>query len=364
MEDESVAKEAKYIYGVIQNGGRTTFGPIGIGGRGDEVYVVPYQDLAAVVSDCPATDYKAVKEKEKIVRDLAAHQRVTEEVMKHCSILPMKFGTMVDEKKEVESVLRQGYINLKEAQAAFQDKVEVEVVATWDLASVFREIGNEEPIAKLKAKTEGKPALRGLNDRIKLGKMVYESLGRRREDHQREILEVLANCSIDTQKNALMDDSFVMNVAFLIDKERQDEFDERLEELDRRMGGALNFRRIGPLPPYSFATIEVRPMTHKEVKGARELLGLGEKACLGEIKKAYYDLAQEYHPNAQPDSDAEERFTQIVQAYELLKSHCFGQAAAHGITSKKAATDYSCSFTPVAIEEGVLVTIKRLERET
>lgn len=358
-----MAKEAKYIYGVIQNGGRTTFGPLGIGGRGDEVYVVPYQDLAAVVSDCPAIDYKAVKDKEKIVRDLAAHQQVTEEVMKHCSILPMKFGTMVEEEKEVESVLRQGYFNLKEAQAAIQDKVEVEVVVTWDLASVLQEIGNEEPIAKLKAETEGKLPLRGLNDRIKLGKMVYESIGRRREDHQREIVEGLANCSIDTQKNAPMDDSFVMNVAFLIDKERQDKFDERLEELDRGMGGALNFRRIGPLPPYSFATIEVRPMTHKEVKGARELLGLGEKASLGEVKKAYYDLAQECHPDAQPEGDAEERFAQIVQAYELLKSYCLGQAAAQGTTSKKAATDYPCSFTPSAIEEGVLVTIERLEGE-
>lgn len=359
-----MARDAKYIYGVIENGGRTTFGPIGIGGRGDEVYVVPYQDLAAVVSDCPAIDYKAIKDKEKIVRDLAAHQRVTEEVMKHCSILPMKFGTMVEDEKSVENVLRQGYFNLREAHAAFQDKIEVEVVVTWDLASVFQEIGNEEPIAKLKAETEGKPPLRGLNDRIKLGKMVYESLGCRREDHQREMLEVLANCSIDRQKNALMDDSFVMNVAFLIDKERQDEFDERLEELDKRIGGALNFRRIGPLPPYSFATIEVRPMTGKEVRGARELLGLGEKASLGEIKKAYYDLAQECHPDAQPEGDAEERFTRIAQAYKLLGGYSLGQAAAQGITSKKAATDYSCSFTPATIEEGVLVTVKRLERET
>jgi len=358
-----VTKDAKYIYGVIQNGGRTAFGPLGIGGRGDEVYVVFYHDLAAVVSDCPAIDYNAVKDKKKIVRDLAAHQRVTEEVMRHSSILPMKFGTMVKDEKSVGSVLRQGYFNLKEAQAAFQDKVEVEVVVTWDLASVFWEIGNVEPIAKLKAETEGRPGLRGLNDRIKLGKMVYESLGHRREDHQREVVEVLANCSIDMQKNALMDDSFVMNVAFLIDKERQGEFDERLEELDKRMGGALNFRRIGPLPPYSFAAIEVRPMAHEEVKQARELLGLVEKASLGEIKKVYYDLAQECHPDAQPDSEAEERFTQIAQAYKLLKSYCLGQAAAQGITSTKAATEYPCSFAPAAVEEGVLVTVKRLGRE-
>ena len=105
-------------------------------------------------------------------------------------------------------------------------------------------------------------------------------------------------------------------------------------------------------------------MTHEEVKRARELLGLGEKASLGEIKKAYYDLAQECHPDAQPGGDREERFAQIAQAYGLLKSYCLGQAAAQGINSKKAAAEYSCSFTPAAVEKGVLVTVKRLERES
>ena len=359
-----MTKDVTYIYGVIASGEAMSFGPIGIGGRGDEVCTVPYRDLAAVVSDCPPVDYKAIKDKERIVRDLAAHQAVIEEVMQRFTVLPMKFGTMGKDEGEVETFLRQGYFALKEAHAAIEGKVEVEVVATWDLPSVFQEISAEEPIAKLKAKIEGMSRLRSTPDRIKVGKMVYESLNRRRENYQQEVLSALAGCALDLQRNSLMNDEMVMNVAFLLDKGQQDEFDRRLDELDEKLDGRLNFRRIGPLPPYSFSTLEMQTMTHREVKRARELLGLGQEASLNEVKRAYYALAQEYHPDAQPgDKAAEERFTQIAVAYQSLSNCCLGQAAAQGITAKKEAEGYRCSFAPAAIKQSSLITVKRMGGE-
>jgi len=246
-----MTKDVTYIYGVIASGETMSFGPIGIGERGDEVHTVPYRDLAAVVSDCPAVDYGAVKDKERIVRDLAAHQAVIEEVMKRFTVLPIKFGTTVKGQDEVKTFLRQGHFILREAHAAMESKVEVEVVVAWDLPSVFQEISAEEPIAKLRARIEGMSRLRSTPERVKVGKMVYESLNRRRESCQQEVLSTLAGCVLDLQKNSLMNDEMVMNIAFLLDKGRQKEFDRRLDELDEKLGGRLDFRRIGPLPPYS-----------------------------------------------------------------------------------------------------------------
>ncbi len=42
-----------------------------------------------------------------------------------------------------------------------------------------------------------------------------------------------------------------------------------------------------------------------------ELLGVSRSADAQEIKKAYYKLAQEYHPDKNPSSDAKEKFTEI-----------------------------------------------------
>lgn len=49
-----------------------------------------------------------------------------------------------------------------------------------------------------------------------------------------------------------------------------------------------------------------------------EVLGINRSADANEIKKAYRKLAKKYHPDANDSEDAEEKFKELQEAYEVL----------------------------------------------
>src|SRR3954449_1504337 len=49
-----------------------------------------------------------------------------------------------------------------------------------------------------------------------------------------------------------------------------------------------------------------------------KVLGVDKKASQEEIKKAYRKLARKYHPDANKEPGAEDRFKQISEAYDTL----------------------------------------------
>ena len=68
-----------------------------------------------------------------------------------------------------------------------------------------------------------------------------------------------------------------------------------------------------------------------------EVLGVNREANADEIKKSYRKLARQYHPDVNKASDAEARFKEINEAYEVLSDdrkraayNQFGHAAVDG----------------------------------
>jgi len=313
-------KEGKYIYGVIGTSEGKSFGPVGIGDQGDEVYTVPYQDIAAVISDSPIIDYKFLT-KDVVARYLLAHQSVIEQVMKQHTIIPFKFGTAAESDEELKAIMAQGYPKFTDALIKMQGKIELDVMALWNKDKIFKDIAQELEVKKSKEAITQNPSEQ---DRVKLGRIVAALLENRRLECAQEILCRLGRFAEDVCVHEVMSDGMIANASLLICKDREKGLDFEMGELDRKYEGRVNFRCVGPLPPYSFSVIGVKRIGFDTVENARSKLKLPQEVTLNEVKRSYRRLAGEYHPDRNPSPDAPSKFQAIKEAHDVLTEYCCG----------------------------------------
>lgn len=91
-----------------------------------------------------------------------------------------------------------------------------------------------------------------------------------------------------------------------------------IEQLDDEYPGSFNFKLVGPLPCYSFYTIEVIEMNSDLVALAKNELGLTGETSESEIKKAYLGKAKFFHPDVHLDNSDEVNFDKVNKAYHTL----------------------------------------------
>jgi hypothetical protein len=289
------------------------------------VYTIPYKDLSALVRDLKGFD-SSPKSKEILARMLIGHQAVIERIMAHgATIIPMKLGTYAQDEKEVQAILHEGYPLMKEIMAKIRDKIEIDVVATWShFNSTVKDAAEEKEIKEFKERLLSQPRGATVDDRMKIGLMIKKALDEKRAGVSREILERLQAVSEDARIHELMDDQMVMNAAFLIARAKHKDFEEKVEELNKTMQEKLNFRCVGPLPPYSYYTLEAKKFHFEEIDWARKKLGLlNERATRGEIKNAHRAMAFSSHPDRKPNTPGiEKEFDEITQAYHVLWEYC------------------------------------------
>lgn len=140
--------EGKYLYCIIEESGDRNFGPIGIDERENEAYTIGNRDLACVVSSNPMTKYVMNR------KNLTAHEKVIEGVMKDYTVLPVRFCTIATSTEEVRNLLNRRYQEFKNLLRSVDNKVELGLKVYWkNMDAVFEKIAaGSKKIQKLKSK--------------------------------------------------------------------------------------------------------------------------------------------------------------------------------------------------------------------
>ena len=167
---------AVYLYGIARAAEETEVQAPGVGADKEGVRRVVHGELAALVSDVEPGPLVAA-------RGLRAHWRVLEEAASKATVLPVRFGTVMEsEGAVVDRFLAPRHDHLVAQLAGLSGKVQLSVKAFYDEDRLMRGVLQGSPaVAQLRERVRGRPKAATYYDRIQLGELVAGEVDRARE---------------------------------------------------------------------------------------------------------------------------------------------------------------------------------------
>jgi len=256
-------KELLYLYCVTNN----KPSPCNFEYLGTKIHPVYFQGTYAVISKVLPEDFSEDNLKKHLTdmgwveKNIRLHEKVIEEIMKDQAVLPFKFGTVFENKANVEKLLKANNAEFKAVLASLDGKEE------WGLkiycnSGYFKDAlcsGNEqitEIDKEILAASKGKAFfLKKKRDEI-----IKDIINEKISEYTKDCFEGLKITAVDTRINNTLpkevtekQEDMVLNAAFLINNKRIKEFENILTRLKTKYTDkGLIFDCTGPWPPYNF----------------------------------------------------------------------------------------------------------------
>jgi hypothetical protein len=248
MSAEAPPQEPKYVYGVL----RADHKPPKMKGIADQpLHEVSSGNLAALVSELNDLTLQLGRE------EMTKHVEVLDKAQENGTVLPMRFGVVMDGEPAIKEHLLEAHREELEQQLTeLTGKVELRVRAVYEEQTLLREIVSENAeIAKFRQSLQGKPDDATYYARIRLGELVAEAIQRKREADAAAILDPLEPLAHVTNIGEPPNERVAVTASFLVDEKRMPEFDKAVDGIGRAQANRMKIKYTGPLPPHSFVTL-------------------------------------------------------------------------------------------------------------
>jgi hypothetical protein len=246
--------QGKYIYGIVEEPRPRRFSFMGVGEA--DVYTINHKRIAAIVSD---TEFSEIDPTRKNVH---AHTVVQDELLREYTLLPMGFGMAAASEDEVQGLIEKNYEGLTSELNRLADMIEVELKLYWDQETVIKEIqGENQELSRLKAKIKASSSPAEIrNLMIEAGRLVENIVVDWKNRYAGMVYTVLEKLSDEAKMNNPVGLKNLLNASFLLEKSRESEFKEQVFKLDSKFQGKVNFKYVGPMPPYNFVDLRLEPV--------------------------------------------------------------------------------------------------------
>lgn len=241
-----------YIFCGIQTEDQKDFGEMEMDGEIRKLYPITFKDAAFIATDVPMKIYHPNKD------NLLMHQQAISLVMKQSdTVIPVSFGNVFHSKEDVRMLLEKLYLQFQQLFPMIKGKIEVGLKLVGKKEYLDKKVKESSSIGNMAAATKGKSKAASYYERIELGGAVQKLFENLQNELKQEIYNPLKELAEAAKANDPISEKMLLNGSFLIDRDKEKLFDQKVNELHDKWKDKLKFQYSGPWPAYNFVNIRL-----------------------------------------------------------------------------------------------------------
>ncbi|WP_026694728.1 GvpL/GvpF family gas vesicle protein [Peribacillus kribbensis] len=242
-----------YIFCGIQTEKDEEFGEIEIEGERKELFTIRYQDSAMVAAEVPMKIYHPNK------NNLIMHQNAVSTVMKRNeTVIPVSFGNVFKSKADVGVLLENLYPQFKKLFPEIKGKIELGLKVIGKKEWLESQVAQNSKIDKMAKAVQGKSEAASYYERIQIGGAAQKLITSLQQEVKQEVFNPLSELAEASKTNDPTSEKMLLNAAFLVERNKESEFDQKINELYEKWKDKVEFNYSGPWPAYNFINIRLK----------------------------------------------------------------------------------------------------------
>lgn len=256
------AKQARYLYSIVNTGEEKCLGNIGIGDR--PVYTIVFQDIAAIVHTSEPEPEHA-KNEEQAEQWVLTHNYVIDKTIENFNtVLPFSFGCLA--KGDDESIrrwLQKNYKSYKKELERLKDFAEYSIHIFYDPKVLEKQVIETIPELKeidkkIESMPKGKAYIFKKKFELNLKQAIVDQLTGLGEEFGVLVRENATQLIIE-EKTPYVPEKYagkklMVALSCLVIQENVERLGQSLERINKREGFAVRF--TGPWAPFSFVDLK------------------------------------------------------------------------------------------------------------
>ena len=177
---------------------------------------------------------------------------------KNDTVIPVSFGNVFQSKEDVGVLLENLYPQFENLFPAIKGKVELglKVIGKKDWLESL--VGENSKIDKMAKSVQGKSEAASYYERIQIGGAAQKLITSMQQEVKQEVFKPLTELAEASKTNNPIGEKMLLNASFLVDRGKEEDFDEKINETYEKWKDKVEFSYSGPWPAYNFINIHLK----------------------------------------------------------------------------------------------------------